>query len=43
MVVGGFSGGGLPFAFESGRVIAHAVAGLDEVPGARLFDPRRFV
>lgn len=43
MVIGGFSGGGLPFAFESGRVIAHAVAGLDEVPGARLFDPRRFV
>jgi glycine/D-amino acid oxidase-like deaminating enzyme len=43
LVVGGFSGGGLPFAFESGRLVAHAVAGKDPVRGAALFSPRRFL
>lgn len=42
MVISGFSGGGLPFAFESGRLIAHAVAGRDPVEGAGLLSPRRF-
>jgi len=43
MVITGFSGGGLPFAFESGRILAAAIAGRDPVPGARLFNPRRFI
>jgi len=42
MVISGFSGGGLPFAFESGRVIASIVAEGDPVPGAELLNPRRF-
>ena len=41
-VVGGFSGGGLPFAFESGRALAHALAGGEAVPGAELLEPGRF-
>ena len=43
MVIAGFSGGGLPLAFESGRLVAHAVAGEEPVPGASLFNPRRFL
>ena len=43
MVISGFSGGGLPFAFESGRLIAHAVAGRDPVEGAALLSPGRFL
>lgn len=43
LVISGFSGGGLPFAFECGRVLAHAVAGLEPVPGTALFNPRRFL
>lgn len=43
LVISGFSGGGLPFAFECGRVVAHAVTGRQQVPGAELFNPRRFV
>ncbi|MDH5589066.1 MAG: FAD-binding oxidoreductase [Gemmatimonadota bacterium] len=42
LVISGFSGGGLPFAFEAGRVIASIVAEGDPVPGAKLLDPRRF-
>ena len=42
LVVSGFSGGGLPFAFESGRVIASIVADGDPVPGSELLNPRRF-
>jgi len=42
LVVSGFSGGGLPFAFESGRVIASIVSGGDPVPGSELLNPRRF-
>jgi gamma-glutamylputrescine oxidase len=42
LVVSGFSGGGLPFAFESGRVIASVVTGGDTVPGGELLNPRRF-
>ncbi len=38
----GFSGGGLPFAFECGRILAHTLADLEPVPGAALFDPARF-
>ncbi len=43
LVVSGFSGGGLPFAFEAGRVLAAAVAGEDPVPGASILNPRRFL
>lgn len=42
MVISGFSGGGLPFAFESGRVIASAVTEGEPVPGGDLLSPRRF-
>jgi hypothetical protein len=42
LVISGFSGGGLPFAFESGRVIASIVTGGDPVPGGDLLNPRRF-
>ncbi len=42
LVVSGFSGGGLPFAFEAGRVIGSIVKGADPVPGGELFNPRRF-
>jgi len=38
----GFSGGGLPFAFGSGRVIADLVIGRDPLPGAALLEPARF-
>lgn len=42
LVISGFSGGGLPFAFESGRVIAAIVSGGESVEGAELLNPRRF-
>lgn len=42
LVISGFSGGGLPFAFESGRVIASIVSAGDPVQGSELFNPRRF-
>ena len=43
LVISGFSGGGLPFAFEAGRVLAMAVAGRDPVEGASILNPRRFL
>lgn len=43
MVVSGFSGGGLPFAFECGRILAAAIAGDTPVEGAHLFNPHRFI
>jgi gamma-glutamylputrescine oxidase len=42
LVISGFSGGGLPFAFESGRVIASIVTEGDPIPGSELLNPRRF-
>lgn len=42
LVISGFSGGGLPFAFEAGRVIASVVTESDPVPGGDLLNPRRF-
>ena len=42
LVISGFSGGGLPFAFESGRVIAAIVSAGEAVPGSELLNPRRF-
>jgi len=42
LVISGFSGGGLPFAFESGRLIASIVTEGAPVEGADLFNPRRF-
>jgi glycine/D-amino acid oxidase-like deaminating enzyme len=42
LVVSGFSGGGLPFAFESGRIIASIVSGGEPISGAELLNPRRF-
>lgn len=41
-VIAGFSGGGLPFAFEAGRIVAQRIGGGDEIPGAELLDPARF-
>jgi gamma-glutamylputrescine oxidase len=43
LVISGFSGGGLPFAFEAGRLLAMAVAGRDPVEGASILNPRRFL
>ncbi len=42
LVISGFSGGGLPFAFEAGRVIAAIVAEGEPVRGGELLNPRRF-
>ena len=42
LVISGFSGGGLPLAFESGRVIASIVTEGEPVPGGELLNPRRF-
>lgn len=42
LVISGFSGGGLPFAFEAGRVIGSIVAEREPVPGGELLNPRRF-
>jgi glycine/D-amino acid oxidase-like deaminating enzyme len=42
LVISGFSGGGLPFAFEAGRVIASIVAEGEPVRGVELLNPRRF-
>jgi glycine/D-amino acid oxidase-like deaminating enzyme len=42
MVLSGFSGGGLSFAFEAARAIAAVVTEGETVPGAELFNPRRF-
>ncbi len=43
LVISGFSGGGLPFAFEAGRLIASIIAEGDPVPGGELLNPRRFM
>jgi glycine/D-amino acid oxidase-like deaminating enzyme len=42
LVIAGFSGGGLPFAFEAGRVIEAIVSEKEPVPGGGLLNPRRF-
>jgi glycine/D-amino acid oxidase-like deaminating enzyme len=42
MVLSGFSGGGLSFAFEAGRAIAAMITEGEAVPGADLLNPRRF-
>lgn len=42
LAISGFSGGGLPFAFESGRVVAGIVTGAEPVEGSELLNPRRF-
>lgn len=41
-VLAGFSGGGLPFAFEAGRIVAAELAGREMLPGATLLSPARF-
>ena len=38
----GFEGGGLAFAFEAGRAVAHAIVGDHAVAGAALLNPARF-
>jgi glycine/D-amino acid oxidase-like deaminating enzyme len=43
LVISGFSGGGLPFAFGCGRILADAVVGDEPDPAAQLLHPRRFV
>lgn len=40
--VAGFSGGGLPFAFEAGRLLTHTLLDREPLEGADLFDPARF-
>ena len=42
LVISGFSGGGLPFAFEAGRVIASIISGGEPIDAAELLNPRRF-
>lgn len=42
VVVAGFSGGGLPFAFGCGRLAAASALGTPLPVGAELFDPQRF-
>ena len=42
LVISGFSGGGLPFAFESGKVIAAIVKGEETPAASELLNPRRF-
>jgi glycine/D-amino acid oxidase-like deaminating enzyme len=42
VVIAGFSGGGLPFAFGCGQVAAAAASGGNAPEGAGLFDPLRF-
>lgn len=42
LVVAGFGGGGLAFAFEAGRTVAAAIAGSEPPPGSDLLNPRRF-
>lgn len=41
-VIGAFGGGGIPFAFECGRSIAHEIVGRSAVPGSEIFSPARF-
>jgi gamma-glutamylputrescine oxidase len=41
-VTSGFSGGGLPFAYEAGRTVASLVTGTDPPDGSGVFDPGRF-
>jgi glycine/D-amino acid oxidase-like deaminating enzyme len=41
-VTSGFSGGGLPFAFEAGRIVACMVTGSEPPIGSAVFDPARF-
>lgn len=43
LVIAGFSGGGLPFAFECGRMVAALARGEDPGADAALFEPGRFV
>jgi glycine/D-amino acid oxidase-like deaminating enzyme len=43
LVVSGFSGGGLAFAYGAGRVIASIVTGGAPIPGGELLNPRRFL
>lgn len=42
-VISGFSGGGLPFAFDCGRSIARQLTGGDPLEGAEQFSPSRFI
>ena len=41
-VISAFGGGGVPFAFECGRSIAHDFIGRAPVPGCEIFSPARF-
>ena len=43
LVVAGFSGADLPFAFECGRIVADIIGDRDPGPDAELFAPERFV
>ncbi len=41
-IIAGFSGGGVPFAFESGRSIARSVVSGEPIDGCKMFSPARF-
>ncbi len=41
-IISGFSGGGLPFAFECGRILATTISRGPAVEGAELIAPARF-
>jgi len=41
-IIAGFSGGGVPFAFESGRSIARSVVSGEPTDGCKIFSPARF-
>ena len=42
-IIAGFSGGGVPFAFESGRSIARSVVSGKPTDGCKMFSPARFL
>ncbi len=41
-VISAFGGGGVPFAFECGRSIAHDIIGRGPIEGGEIFSPARF-
>ncbi|GMR13872.1 MAG: FAD-binding oxidoreductase [Gemmatimonadota bacterium] len=41
-IISGFSGGGLPFAFECGRIISTLISGEPPIEGTEILTPKRF-
>ena len=42
-IIAGFGGGGVPFAFESGRSIARSLVSGEPTDGCKMFSPARFL